>query len=920
MRLHVIVLRWFVLLGVLACGCRSHDGTFAGEQADFWVAPDGNDTGPGTKRRPFATFARARDAARTLRQTNPDRDVLVLFRGGTYHIDSPIDFSPEDSGPAGGRVTYAAAPGAQPVISGGRRITGFKPCGDGIWKAAVPEARGGKWRIGQLYVNRHRAVRARTPNGHYAYMDGTVETGIDPVTGESGPLNDRAFLARPNDIAPLLKLPPELLRDVVVTAYHSWEISRHRVAGIEPGRNLVFLTGRYPPKFGHYASKERYYLENFREALDAPGEWFLDREGILFYKPRPGEDMAQAEVVAPVTETFLRLSGSAGGAQVENILFRGLAFECAAYLMPPEGEWSPQAACKIGAAVVADYARNVVFDGCSIRRTGAYGIWFREGCRDCAVDRCLLEDLGAGGARLGQTAHTPLEAGQLTGHCRVDNNIIRDAGHVWPDAVGILVGHSGDNQVTHNDIAGMPYSGISVGWRWGYGDVPSKRNTISYNRIHHLGWDVLADMGGIYTLGEAPGTVMSGNVIHDFDGDGDSSMHGLYNDNSTSFMLMENNLVYNVRDGGYKLGSGKGNIVRNNVFVSRPGDKGRYNGPVMFCQYYKQETHVAATLERNIICGCGGKVFAAPEFGDRLELRNNLYWEPSGAPIDFIGRSFENWQKLGRDVGSVIADPKFADAAKNDFRLKPDSPALAVGFVPFDYSQAGVYGDPSWVAKAREFAAPPPWRGLPPPPPTVFSDGFENTDVGNLPNRTRSLVENKGDGIAVTEETAAAGKRCLKITDAPGLKHSFNPHFWYTPEHHAGVATFSFDIRLEEGAELNHEWRQYPGKPHYYIGPRLLIRDGKLTVAGHPPLALPCGAWTHIEIRAGFGSKADGTWQLAVTAAGAEPKRFSGLKFGSPETRGVTWIGFVSSADRKGVYYIDNVRLENSEAATPAAP
>ncbi|HOE61332.1 MAG TPA: right-handed parallel beta-helix repeat-containing protein [Kiritimatiellia bacterium] len=902
----------FMCLGLLACGCRFADKAFAEEQADFWVAPDGKDTDPGTKERPFATLARARDAVRALRQAEPDRDILVLFRSGTYPIEGPIGFSPEDSGRAGGRITYAAAPNATPVISGGRRITGFEPCGDGIWKTTVPNARDGKWRIEQLYVNGSRAVRARTPNGHYAYIDSIVETGIDPATGKAGPIRDRAFLGRPKDIAPLLKLPQERLRDVVVSAYHSWEISRHRIVSIDPGRNLVLLTGRYPPKFGHYTSRERYYLDNFREALDAPGEWFLDRDGTLFYKPRSGEDMAQAEVVAPVTETFLRFAGSAGGAQVENILFRGLTFEYAAYLMPHEGAWSPQAACNIDAVVMADYARNIAFTDCAIRRTGTYGFWFRDGCRDCVVERCLLEDLGAGGVRLGPTAHRPHDAGQLTSHCRIDNNIIRDAGRVWPDAVGVFIGHSGDNQVTHNDIAGMPYSGISVGWRWGYGEVPSKRNTISYNRIHHLGWDVLSDMGGIYTLGEAPGTVMSGNVIHDFSGDGECSMHGIYNDNSTAYMLMESNLVYNVRDGGYKLGSGKANIVRNNIFVSRLRDKPRHSGPIMFCQYYTNETHVAATIEKNIVCGCEGQIFASSEFANRLELRNNVYWEPSGTPIDFIGRSFEAWQKLGRDAGSVIADPKFADADNNDFHLQADSPALALGFVPFDSSRAGVYGDPAWIAKAREFAVPPPWQGLPPPPPLSFSDGFEHTDVGSLPRRATSMVENKGDGIEVTEETAATGKRSLKITDAPGLKHGFNPHFWYTPNHHEGVTTFSFDVHMEQGAELSLEWRQYPGKPYYYIGPKLLFRDGKLTFAGQPPLPLPLGVWTHIEISAGLGSKTDGTWQLTVTPQGAEPKRFSGLKFGNPETRSVTWIGFISVANRKGVYYVDNVKLENN--------
>lgn len=908
MQLRQIMFAGFMLSGILTGGCCFHEGLCSKVQADFWVSTKGDDLGPGTTAHPFATLTRARDAVRALRQAQPERDVLVLFRSGTYCITQPVDFSAEDSGRDGGRVTYAAAPGAKPVISGGQRIIGFEPCGDGVWKAMIPAARDGRWRFEQLYVNGRRAVRARTPNGHYAFMDGTIDIGKS-----SGSPTDLAFLAHPKDVAPLLRLPPEHLRDVVVAAYHSWEISRHCVVAVEPERNLVFVSGSYPPKFGHYSSKERYYLENYRDALDAPGEWFLDRDGTLFYKPRPHEDMAKADVVAPVTETFLRLAGTQGGAQIENVTFRGLTFEHAAYLMPAEGQWSCQAACEISATVIADYARNIVFDRCTIQRTGAYGVWFREGCRNCAVDQCLLEDLGAGGVRLGQTAKLPTPE-QLTSHCRVDNCIIRNAGNVWPDAIGILVGHSGDNQITHNDVSLMPYSGISVGWHWGYGDMPSKRNIVSYNHIHHLGWDVLADMGGIYTLGEAPGTVMAGNVIHDFDGDGDSSMHGLYNDNSTAFMLLENNLVYNVRDGGYKLGSGKDNIIRNNIFVSRLSDRSRYSGPVMFCQYYTNETHVAATFERNIICGCDGKVFSSPEFDNRLNFRNNLYWEPSGTPIDFIGRSFDEWQKLGRDIGSTIADPKFVDAAKNDFRLNPDSPALAMGFVPFDYAKAGVYGPGDWVAKARSFTVPPPWQELPPPPPTIFADGFETTPVGSLPSRTHSMIEKKGDAIEVTEETAASGRRCLKIIDAPGLTYSFNPHFWYTPEHHTGTSVLSFDIRLEEGAELNLEWRQYPGKPHYYIGPRMLFRDGTLSVAGQTLLTLPSSLWVHVEITAGLGAVADGTWHLAVTLPGAATKQFPGLKFGSPETRGVTWIGFITSADRKGVYYIDNVKLDNSEA------
>ena len=201
------------------------------------------------------------------------------------------------------------------------------------------------------------------------------------------------------------------------------------------------------------------------------------------------------------------------------------------------------------------------------------------------------------------------------------------------------------------------------------GDVPSKNNTISFNRIHHLGWDVLADMGGIYTLGESPGTVINNNVIHDIDGDGESGMHGLYNDNSTSFMRLENNLVYNVRDGFHHIGSGKGNILRNNIFVADLGNHNKF-GQLHFDMYNPGETHAAATFEKNIFYGSGGRLLSGPEFGGRLVFRNNLYWEPSGKPLDFAGRSFVEWRKLGRDAGSVIADPLFVNPAKNDFRLR----------------------------------------------------------------------------------------------------------------------------------------------------------------------------------------------------------------------------------------------------------
>ena len=876
--------------------------------ADFVVAVTGDDRNPGTEAQPFATVSRARDAVRGLRKSQPARDVLVLIRGGTYRMAEPLVFTPEDSGRDGGSVTYAAYPGEQPVLSGGRQITGFQLGTDGLWTAKVPDVQGGPWHFEQLYVNGRRAVRARTPNRFYFYMNAPRRQGVDPATGQPGKPDDRKFVANPQDLAPLVNLPPDRLRDVVVASYHSWHISRQYVASIMPQKNVVVLTGTCSVPFFTYTQNERYFLENYREALDAPGEWFLDRDSTLCYKPLPGEDLQTAEVIAPVTDTLLQFLGTGENQPVAKITVRGLGFAYGGYVLPAGGQSSPQAACKIPAVVMADYARQVTLQDCAVEHTGSYGVWFRDGCRDCSVRRCFFHDLGAGGVRLGQTGKDPPPPA-VTSHIRIDNNIIRNSGHVWPDAVGVLIGHSGHNQVTHNDISGLAYTGISAGWRWGYGAVPSVENSICFNHIHHLGWDVLADMGGIYTLGEAPGTVLGNNVIHDIDGDGDSGMHGLYNDNSTSLMLLENNLVYNVRDGGYQIGSGRGNVLRNNVFVARPQGGSRH-GQLLFCMYYPVEEHLAATFERNIIYGSGGKLFSVPPaFGERLQFRNNLYWEPSGAALDFVGKSFADWQKSGRDAGSVVADPKFIDPANRDFRLSPDSPALALGFVPIDYTQAGVYGDPAWVRKSREVQYPP-CEYSPPRPPLTFSDDFEDTPVGQTPALASVHAGEPPASIAVTEELAAGGRRCLKITDAPGQKYAHDPHFFYSPRQNRGRATLAFDIRVEPGSKLYCEWREYPGNPYFHTGPRIAIHNGELTAPGSQPLSVPVSQWFHVEMSAGQGDQADGNWQLTVVLPGETPKQFH-LKTASPPFRITTWLGFVSDGTQSAVYYLDNLRLSN---------
>ena len=139
--------------------------TSAASAAEFYVAPTGSDTNPGTQEKPFATIRQARDAVRALKGHNrPVEAMNVNVADGTYTITEPLVLEPIDSGTEQAPVVYRAASGGHPVLSGGRAITGWQPGEKGIWKTQLPEVAAGRWYFEQLFVNGHRATRARTPN------------------------------------------------------------------------------------------------------------------------------------------------------------------------------------------------------------------------------------------------------------------------------------------------------------------------------------------------------------------------------------------------------------------------------------------------------------------------------------------------------------------------------------------------------------------------------------------------------------------------------------------------------------------------------------------------------------------------------------------------------------------------------------
>lgn len=691
------------------------------------VAPAGDDawTGrldaPNTDRTdgPVASLERARDLLR-VRRAAPDGAGLparVLLADGCYRLTRPFVLGPDDGGTAAAPVSYEAAPSARPearpVISGGRPISGLREgtgADTGLWVADIPAAAlatppADRWRFEQLFVNGVRAVRAREPDAGVAAIEACIEepltqadtsaaaaSGAKPNPNKPSPnmpkSKQRLAAARqtvtlaPDGFGPLAGLDPAAVAAVELTMHHKWDITRRFIERLDPERRQVVVSGLGMKPWNRWDAKSTAVFANARAFLDEPGEWFLDAAGRLVYKPRPGETLATAEVIAPVAPQLLVIQGDlANGRPCEHLTFSGIAFHHTQWLTPPAGFDPVQAAEPVTAAVMVDGARQLVIRDCTLAHTGGYGLWLRKGCRDCRVERCLVEDLAAGGVRIGTAAIAKADADHTAGNT-IDHCTIRHGGRIFPTAVGIWIGQSSDNAITHNEIFDMFYTGISAGWTWGYGESRGQRNRIEANHIHRIGQGLLCDMGGIYTLGDAAGTVVRGNVIHDVAGRNYGGW-GLYADEGTTGIVYEHNLVYDTTSGGFHQHYGRDNVVRHNVFV---------NARDWQVQVSRPEDHHSFTFERNVIAWRTGQSIKGPWDKLRAVTGSNCWCNTAGEPVTFLGKTLAEWQTAGHEQGSIVADPGFVAADRHDYRLKPDSPARALGFVPHDWSTAGSGG------------------------------------------------------------------------------------------------------------------------------------------------------------------------------------------------------------------------------------
>jgi parallel beta-helix repeat protein len=663
---------------------------------DFFVAPNGSEQNPGTKIQPLASLNGARDLIRQLRsQGKLNEEIRVIVSNGIYFMTEPLLLTDQDSGTETFPLIYRAEEGANPVFIGGIPIRNWEKVTDKVWKAKVQEVSRFGFYFEQLYVNGQRATRAKSPNQGFYFLKGVDETVVSKGNGRVPEVAVQKLKVFPETAADFAKFSKTDFDDAVLTLYHKWDNTRKRVSGFDADSSVVFTTGKGMKPWNSLDKQTRYTVENFKAALDTVGEWYVERNGDLLYIPAEGENPNQMKIYAPVTERFVTLLGNEQtGKKVEHIRFENLRFEVSGYRMPLWGNEPAQAASPVEATIMADYASNISFVNCEISQTGTSAIWLRKACTDCTIQQCYLHDLGAGGVKIGDIL-LPENEKELTQRIKVDNNIIRSGGYVFPCAVGVTVFQASDNAVTHNEIANFRYSGVSVGWVWGYSHSPGKRNIIEFNHIHHLGWGELCDMGGVYCLGESEGTSVSNNVIHhvySFDYGG----WGLYTDEGSTGILMENNLVYACKNSGFHQHYGKENTIRNNIFAGNIYAQ---------LQATRVEDHLSFTFSNNIVWYSSGDLLSSNWDKININSDKNCYWDTRTQEIRFKNLSFEEWKKAGKDRNSIVADPLFINPQNLDFRFRNIKVASKIGFIPFDYSKAGVYGDPEWINLAKSDAA-----------------------------------------------------------------------------------------------------------------------------------------------------------------------------------------------------------------------
>jgi len=722
-----------LLLGCLATAFlqeRARAASANRYEARFYVATDGDDSNPGTKDKPFATLARARDAVRGVKETARG-PVRVLVRAGTYYFDEPLVFSAADSGSERAPIIYAAYPGERVTLSGGRKLDcRWRRYRDGVMMCEPRAVAKKGLRFTQLFVNGKRQHLARYPNydnrepGRSGYIRPAGK--ISDSMGGSG-RGDNAEM-RVNTSGP----PGIIFREETFTkrrwsrpeeaiihifqAQH-WGNLQWTVQGIDYANRYIWF-GRGGQQIGaKWAARptnldkgSQFFIENVFEELDAGGEWYLDKDkGVLYYKPLDGTDLNDAVVEAAVLEQLIKFVGEQYE-PVHHITLDGFRIAHTAstflgrYWIPSGSDW----AIHRGGTVFLEGARDCTIRNCWFDAVGGNAVFMNNYNRNNVVTGCKFTETGDSAiCFVGTLEFTNGTFLSFPFECEATNNLIHDCGVFGKQIAGVYISRAKRITVSHNLIYDMPRAGVCIGdGTWGghliefnhiYDCVRETSDHGPFNSWGREGYWCLTHAhsersftsphpAGNVKIWAEEATTIRNNYLHGVEGYDGGYRQGLDLDDGTSYYHLYNNvcrdMAISIREGAYR-------TVENNIIIKPVVPFGVHVGHI--------DNH--DVIRRNIIVTDGDIYYMNDAPGDHPhleEINHNLFWHPSPGwgdrnvvTVRPRGKSVKKytlrqWRALGYDTDSIVADPRFVDVENECFAVKPESEALRLGFKNFD--------------------------------------------------------------------------------------------------------------------------------------------------------------------------------------------------------------------------------------------
>ncbi|WP_345762082.1 discoidin domain-containing protein [Diaminobutyricibacter sp. McL0608] len=616
-------------------------------------------------------------------------DIVVKLETGTYLVGSTFQLAESgtihDSGTNGFTIRYEADAGATPLFSGERSITNFTvSSGTGtstIYQASLPSADfPSNFNSRDLYVNGVRAIRARSsinPAGFSVGDDINTPAWTVATTGEFTGIASWSNQS-----------------DMEIVSQHSWKLNRYEISSIS-GSTATMATAGWTDAFtqaGYHPDNSGVsWVENAKAFLDAPGEWYLDRTAhTLYYMPRAGENLSTANVDFGGTPELVDGAGSSA-TPLHNVTFDGITFEYDSWIGPNDGsgyadfqsgaiyhapgDWA-NANYETPAGVSFEYAAYVTVKNCTFSHMSNAAVSFGAGVKDSRIDSNAFSDIGGNGIDLGGITvadHTPTDAAAITRNDTVSNNTITTVGAAYYDNSAIAVGYTQAADIAHNTLHNLPYTGITLGWGWGYEDtlgapIP-KNNLVRGNQIYDFN-KALNDGGGIYTLGDQPGTMVVDNYIY-----GDVLQYSnLYRDNGSGFITDTNNVVSKV------------GTSMNTWYFTNVGSGGYWNAH----DNVSQGNYFSAGMTNS---GASGQNTVGSNTS--VAMSGGVYQWPTGA-LNVIDQSGVGGANI-TPVGEVPLSQGKAATASSMYSSTYDASKAVDGDSTTRWAQASGAADPSWL-------------------------------------------------------------------------------------------------------------------------------------------------------------------------------------------------------------------------------